>query len=69
ASPLAISPLTLWSLRYVVVGILLATAAAWPVYEAPRALVVGIVGGVLGMAVAIVARMLRWGLLLAALAA
>jgi hypothetical protein len=68
-SPFAISPLTLWSLGYVVVGILLATAAAWPVYEAPRALVVGIVGGVLGMAVAIVARMLRWGLLLAALAA
>ncbi|MCI1017004.1 transglutaminase domain-containing protein [Microbacterium sp. C5A9] len=65
----AISPLILWSFGYVVVGILLATAAAWPVYEAPRALVVGIVGGVLGMLVAVVARMLRWGLLLAALAA
>lgn len=67
--PFALSALTLWSLGYVVVGILLATAAAWPVYEAPRAIVVGLVGGLLGMAVAIAARMLRWGLLLAALAA
>nr|WP_201468695.1 transglutaminase domain-containing protein [Microbacterium hydrocarbonoxydans] len=67
--PFAVSALTLWSLGYVVVGILLATAAAWPVYEAPRELVVGLVGGALGMAVALAARMLRWGLLLGTLAA
>ncbi|WP_249520622.1 transglutaminase-like domain-containing protein [Microbacterium sp. ER1] len=63
------SALTLWSLGYVLVGVLLATAAAWPVYESSRALAVGIVGGLLGMAVAVVARILRWGTPLAALAA
>lgn len=65
----ALSALTLWSLGYVLVGVLLATAAVWPVYESPRALIVGLVGGVLGMAVAIVARVLRWGTLIAVLAA
>lgn len=68
-SSFTISALTLWALGYVVVGIALATAAAWPVYESPRALVVGLVGGLLGMAVAVLARVLRWGMLLAALAA
>lgn len=67
--PFAISPLALWSLGYVVVGILLATAAAWPVYEVPRAIVVGVVGGVLGIAVAVVARALHWGPVLAAVVA
>ena len=67
--PLAISALTFWSLGYVLVGVLLATAAAWPVYESPRALVVGLVGGILGIAVAVVARVLRWGTLVAVLAA
>ncbi|WP_136052367.1 transglutaminase domain-containing protein [Microbacterium sp. K36] len=63
------SALTLWSLGYVLVGVLLATAAAWPVYESSRALAVGIIGGLLGMAVAVVTRVLRWGTLLGALAA
>lgn len=66
---LAFSALTFWSLGYVLVGVLLATAAAWPVYESPRALVVGLVGGALGITVAAVARALRWGTLLAVLAA
>ena len=63
------SALTLWSLGYLVVGVLLATAAAWPVYESPRALVVGFVGGILGIAVAVAARALRWGTLIAVLVA
>lgn len=59
----------LWSLGYVLVGVLFATAAAWPVYESPRALAVGLVGGALGIAVAGLARVLRWGRLTAALVA
>ena len=66
---LRFSALTFWALGFVAVGIALATAAAWPVYESPRALVVGVAGGLLGMGVAVLARMLRWGALLAALAA
>lgn len=65
----AISALTLWSLGYVLVGVALATAAAWPVYESPRVLMVGLGGGMLGVAVAVLARALRWATLLAALAA
>ncbi len=65
----ALSALTLWSLGYVLVGIGLATAAAWPVYESPRAIAVGLIGGLLGMAVAVLTRVLRWGLLIGALAA
>jgi hypothetical protein len=53
----------------VLVGVGLATAAAWPVYESPRALAVGLVGGLLGMAVAVLTRVLRWGVLIGSLAA
>ncbi|MFS0853088.1 transglutaminase domain-containing protein [Microbacterium sp. 179-I 3D4 NHS] len=63
------SALTFWALGFVLVGVALATVAAWPVYEAPRAIVVGLVGGVLGMSVAVLARVLRWGVLIGALAA
>ncbi|OAN43211.1 transglutaminase domain-containing protein [Microbacterium sp. H83] len=66
---LAVSALTLWSLGYVLVGIALATAAVWPVYETARALAVGLLGGVLGMGIAVLARVLRWRMLFAALAA
>lgn len=65
----ALSALTFWSLGYVLVGVGLATAAVWPVYESPRALAVGLVGGLLGMAVAVLTRLLRWGMLIGALAA
>lgn len=64
----AFSAVTLWGLGYVVVGVGLATAAAWPVYESPRALAVGLIGGLLGMVVAVLTRVLRWGLLIGALA-
>lgn len=65
----ALSALTLWALGYVLVGVGLATAAAWPVYESPRALAVGLIGGLLGMAVAVLTRVLRWGVLIGSLAA
>lgn len=65
----ALSALTLWALGYVVVGVGLATAAAWPVYESPRALAVGLIGGLLGMAVAVLTRVLRWGMVIGSLAA
>jgi hypothetical protein len=66
---LAFSALTFWTLGFVLVVVVLATVAAWPVYETPRALVVGLVGGVVGMGVAVLARVLRWGALFGALAA
>lgn len=59
------SALQLWGLGYVLAGVVLATLAAWPVYDVPRALVVGIVGGLVGMGAAVLARMLRWGTVLA----
>lgn len=65
----ALSTLTLWALGYVLVGVGLATAAAWPVYESPRAVAVGLIGGLLGMAVAVLTRVLRWGMLIGSLAA
>ncbi|PKI89935.1 hypothetical protein CW368_12285 [Actinomycetales bacterium SN12] len=61
------SALVLWSLAYVISGVVLATVAAWPAYAAPRALVVGLAGGLLGIAVAFVSRMLRWSVLTASL--
>ncbi len=64
-----LSAVTLWALGYVLVGVGLATAAAWPVYESPRALAVGLIGGFLGMAVAVLTRVLRWGMLIGSLAA
>ncbi|MGK3948881.1 transglutaminase domain-containing protein [Microbacterium sp. K2] len=64
-----LSAVTLWALGYVLVGVGLATAAAWPVYESPRALAVGLIGGLLGMAVAVLTRVLRCGMLIGSLAA
>lgn len=63
------SALTLWALGYVIAGIALATAAAWPLYASPRVLLVGFIGGGLGVAVAFVARMLRWSVPVAGLVA
>jgi hypothetical protein len=63
------SALNLWGLGYVFAGVVLATLAAWPLYDAPRALAVGLVGGSIGMVAAVLARMLRWGTLLAAVVA
>ncbi|MFT4158082.1 MAG: transglutaminase domain-containing protein [Microbacterium sp.] len=59
----------LWGVGYVLVAVVLATLAAWPLYDTARALLVGLVGGLLGIAVAVLARMLRWGTLLASVLA
>lgn len=55
------STLNLWGLGYVLVGIALATLAALPLYDSPRALIVGIGGGLIGVGAAILVRLLRWG--------
>jgi len=51
---------TLWTLGYLVVGVALATALAWPVYQSPRLLLVAAAGLVLGVGVVLAARLLRW---------
>lgn len=61
--------LTLWALGYLLAGVALTTAAAWPMYESPRAIIVGAVGGVAGIALGLLVRTLRWGPVLAGLAA
>lgn len=50
---------TALGLGYVVAAAVLATVAAWPVFAAPRMLLVAAVGTVAGLGVAIVARSLR----------
>lgn len=56
----ALDPLrTALGLGYVVVAGALATVAAWPVYAAPRMLLVALVGVVAGLALAIATRLLR----------
>ncbi len=44
---------------YVLLGGLLAVAAAWPIYQNPQAIVVGVVGVVVGVLVAVGGRILR----------
>ncbi len=51
---------SLLGLGYVVVAVVLATIAAWPVYGSPRMILVAAVGLVLGLGLAVVARLLRW---------
>jgi len=58
---------SLLGLGYVVVAVVLATVAAWPVYASPRMLLVAAVGLVLGLGLAVVARLLHWRGLVGAL--
>lgn len=56
---------------YVLAGGLIATAFAWPIYQHPQALIVGIAGTTIGVAIAVVGRLLRlpwWADALATLA-
>lgn len=62
------SALTLWTLGYLLVGVALATAAAWPLYESTRAVITGTAGGLAGVGLALLVRSLRWGRMLGALA-
>lgn len=58
-----------WGLGYVVVGIVLAALAAWPIHESPRVFLIAAVAGGLGIAIAVAARLLRWGVLTASFVA
>jgi len=48
------------ALGYVAVGIAVALASAWPIYDVPRLVLVAVTGFVLGAGLAAVARRLRW---------
>src|SRR6478609_4152458 len=50
----------LWGLGYLVLGVVLATIAAWPVYQSWRVVLVAVVGTVLGGGIAVLARRLGW---------
>ena len=49
-----------WDVAYVIVGAFIAAAAAWPIYETPRVVVIAVVGTAVGAALVLVARHLRW---------
>ena len=49
---------TAWAVGFVLLGTALATVTAWPIYQHPRMIVVAAVGGVVGVALALVPRML-----------
>lgn len=53
--------LMLWTLGYLVIAVGLVTAAAWPLYQSPRAIAVGLIGGATGIGLAVLVRALRWG--------
>lgn len=52
---------------YVLVGLGLATAMAWPIFDTWRLAVIACVCGVLGAAIAVLARLLRWHVLVTVL--
>ncbi|MGW9628065.1 transglutaminase domain-containing protein [Microbacterium sp. NPDC055521] len=66
--PPASRALTLWALAYLLVGVALTTAAAWPVYESPRAIVVAATGGLTGIAVGLLVHTRRLGPVLGTIA-
>jgi len=49
-----------WDVAYVVVGVAIAAAFAWPIYETPRVAVVAAVGAVVGAGLVILGRRLGW---------
>ncbi|TFV96688.1 transglutaminase-like domain-containing protein [Orlajensenia leifsoniae] len=50
----------LWGLGYLVLGVVLATVAAWPVYQSWRVVLVAVVGAVIGGGIALLVRRLGW---------
>ena len=50
----------LWGLGYLVLGVALATIAAWPIYQSWRVIAVAVVGAALGGGIALLARRLGW---------
>lgn len=53
--------LTLWGLGYVLVGVAVTAAGAWPVYESSRAIAVAAVGGLAGIGLGVLVRARRLG--------
>jgi hypothetical protein len=53
-------PQTVVASAYVVVGLVLACALAWPLYETPRLLAVTAYAGLVGVGTAVLARLRRW---------
>lgn len=53
-------PQTILAVAYVLVGLALACALAWPLYETPRLIAVAAYAGVVGVGTAVVARLRRW---------
>lgn len=51
---------TIWSLGFVSLGVAIAAAAAWPIYQTPRVIVVAIVAGLVGIGVAYLAAWRVW---------
>jgi hypothetical protein len=61
-----------WDLSYIVVGAAIATALAWPIYESPRVVLIGVVATVLGIGLVLLRAWLKrpvWMLALAVVAA
>ena len=59
---------TLWAVGYVALGIAIATAAAWPIYQTPRLVLVAAVAGTCAMAIAFLSAWRRWSWWVTALA-
>ncbi|WP_010202218.1 DUF3488 and transglutaminase-like domain-containing protein [Salinibacterium sp. PAMC 21357] len=53
---------TLWSVGFVALGIAIAAAAAWPIYQTPRVILLAVVAGIAGMGIAYLAarRAMSW---------
>lgn len=58
-----------WDLSYLIVGAAIATGLAWPIYQSARMIVVAIAATVLGSAVVLIGRRLRWPALFIGIAA
>ncbi|MCI2957446.1 hypothetical protein MN032_07070 [Agromyces atrinae] len=52
--------IVIWGLAYLVVGVVLAAFAAWPVYQSPRMILVAAVGLLLGAGTIVLSRYLKW---------
>lgn len=50
----------LWDVAYVVVGVAVAAAFAWPIYETPRVAVIAAVAAIVGVGLVVLGRRLRW---------
>jgi len=49
-----------WDLSYIVAGVAIAVAIAWPIYRSPRVVLIGAVATVLGIGLVVLGRRLKW---------